>query len=289
MLLIAGNLVYDWIAGPVEELSWDQTNWTREFADGLGGNGATTAFAAARAGASVRLITGCAEDPPGLACRQMLSDAGVDGVYLPGLPGGTALTMGLFRSDGARALFHRPGVSAKAFGEVPSLSPYGEGIRWLHIANPFGVAALRRKAADYLCEAKEAGWQTSMDLGWDRLGEWGSVVEPCLPYCDWLLANEAEAAKVNLGARSGVVIKRGAAGCSVDDVPVPAAPAVPVDSTGAGDCFCGAFLAAMLAGYSPLMAARAGNAFGAICVGAAGGTTGVRTWTGTLGELTGAS
>jgi aspartate carbamoyltransferase catalytic subunit len=48
--------VYDWIAGPVSELAWDQTAWPEAFATGLGGNGGTTAFAAARLGARVRLV-----------------------------------------------------------------------------------------------------------------------------------------------------------------------------------------------------------------------------------------
>ena len=104
MLLVAGNLVYDWIAGPVAALDWDQTVWPAHFAAGLGGNGGTTAYAAARLGTRVRLVSACGDDLHGTICKDRLASVGVDGVYLPGLSGGTALTMGLFRADGARVL-----------------------------------------------------------------------------------------------------------------------------------------------------------------------------------------
>jgi sugar/nucleoside kinase (ribokinase family) len=190
--------------------------------------------------------------------------------------------MGLFRSDGARALIHRPGVLAEAFGGVGSLMDYGDGVRWLHVANPFAVPGLRRNARGYLREAREAGWTTSMDLGWDRLGEWMGVVGPCVPYCDWLFANAAEAAQLELGGFRGLVVKRGAEGCTVDGTAVGGELVTAVDSTGAGDCFCGGFLAAMLRGAEPLEAARVGNACGAQSVSAAGATAGLRSWVATV-------
>lgn len=281
MLLVAGNLVYDWIAGPVTELAWDQTVWPPHFATGLGGNGGTTAYAAARLGARVRLVTGCGDDAHGAICLARLASAGVETHTPGGLRGETAVTMGLFREDGARALVHRPGVSKLALSDVDSLLPYGEGVRWLHVGNPFGVAALRKRAAVYLREAKEAGWTTSLDLGWDRMGEWMHVVGPCLPYCDWLFANAAEAEKIGpVDVRT--VVKRGAEGCVVDGVAVPGVPTVAVDSTGAGDCFCGGFIAATMRGMSPVEAARIGNAYGAQSVAAAGSTTGLLGWDETL-------
>lgn len=185
--------------------------------------------------------------------------------------------MGLFRADGARALIHRPGVLAEAFRAVLSLLPYGGGVRWLHVGNPFAVAGLRRNAAVYLREAREAGWVTSMDMGWDRMGEWMGVVGPCLPYCDWLFANAEEAGRLGpVSVRT--VIKRGAEGCVVDGVSVPGLAVRAVDSTGAGDCFCGGFIAAMMRGLAPLDAARVANACGAQSVSAAGATDGLLGW-----------
>ena len=286
MLLVAGNLVYDWIAGPVAELAWDRTTWPEAFAAGLGGNGGTTAYAAARLGTRVRLVSACGEDIYGSICKDRLASTGVEGVYLPGLAGGTALTMGLFRADGARALVHRPGVLTEAFMDVPSLLAYGAGVRWLHVGNPFAAPGLRKYAAAYLREAREAGWTTSMDLGWDRLGEWMEVVGPCLPYCDWLFANAAEASQLGpVSART--VIKRGAEGCVVDGIIVPGLAVRAVDSTGAGDCFCGGFIAAAMRGLAPLDAARVANACGALSVSAAGATDGLLGWEETIDRMRG--
>jgi sugar/nucleoside kinase (ribokinase family) len=61
-------------------------------------------------------------------------------------------------------------------------------------------------------------------------------------------------------ARSGTVHAR-----------VPAEPATPRDTTGAGDAFTGAFLAALLAGADPEKAAREGCRAGARAVEGVGG------------------
>jgi 2-dehydro-3-deoxygluconokinase len=57
-----------------------------------------------------------------------------------------------------------------------------------------------------------------------------------------------------------VVLKMGQAGAWVatrqERVHVPAHPVDVVDATGAGDTFCGAFLARILAGDAPVPAAR---------------------------------
>ncbi len=296
MLLVAGNLVYDWIGGPVEELAWDTTVWPEHFSAGLGGNGATTAYAAAYLGAAVRLITASGGDSNGDACRRMLERAGVEPFFSHGLKGETALTMGLFRADGARALIHRPGVLEQAFTDIDSLAPYAEGIDWLHVANPFAVPVLRERAPLYLSEACDRGWTTSLDTGWDRKGQWIEVIGPCLPYVEWFFTNEAEAAALTgkadfreaavalraLGA-ANVVIKRGARGCAMAlgraaIVEVPAHSVKVIDTTGAGDCFCGGFIAALMRELDPADAARVANVCGALSASAAGSTTGLTTW-----------
>ncbi|MFJ9816382.1 carbohydrate kinase family protein [Streptomyces sp. NPDC101151] len=63
-----------------------------------------------------------------------------------------------------------------------------------------------------------------------------------------------------LVARSGAVVAR-----------VPAVPATPLDTTGAGDAFTGAFLAALLAGADPEQAAAQGCGAGARAVERVGG------------------
>jgi sugar/nucleoside kinase (ribokinase family) len=55
-----------------------------------------------------------------------------------------------------------------------------------------------------------------------------------------------------------------------------------VDTTGAGDCFSGGFIAALQRGMSVDDAARFANAVGALAVGKMGATAGVLDWDGTV-------
>jgi sugar/nucleoside kinase (ribokinase family) len=73
-----------------------------------------------------------------------------------------------------------------------------------------------------------------------------------------------------------VVTKQGARGALVAasgaiTARIPAAPATPRDTTGAGDAFTGAFLAALLAGAEPKEAAAEGCEAGAMAVETVGG------------------
>lgn len=140
---------------------------------------------------------------------------------------------------------------------------------------------------------------TSLDTGWDALGEWMNVIGPCLPHTGLLFTNEDEArmltgaadavaaAKRLCAAGAGcVALKLGAAGCRVFapegewDVPAFAVPAV--DTTGAGDCFAGGFLAALERGLPYPEAARIANAVGALNVQSLGSTSGLRSWEETM-------
>ncbi len=76
------------------------------------------------------------------------------------------------------------------------------------------------------------------------------------------LAEAAASRLLDMGACS-VAIKLGARGCFVADpgyrAALPARPIVVVDSTGAGDAFCGGFLAGYLRTGSPLLGAVCGT------------------------------
>ena len=62
-----------------------------------------------------------------------------------------------------------------------------------------------------------------------------------------------------------------------------------MDTTGAGDAFCGGFLAGVLAGWEIERVTRFANAVGALCVTAVGGTAGVRSREETLRFMDGAA
>jgi len=275
-VLVVGSLVWDTLAGPVEGLDWDTTRWVEGMASGLGGNGGATAYAFGRLTEGtphrVALLSVRGVDAAGRWLEERLREADVDCQFVQMLAGPTAATVGVFHPDGRRQLFHHPGVNVDAEFFLPP------GFDHLHLANPFALPFVRRHAPALLREAKAQGMATSMDLGWDRLGEWGRVVNPCLSYTDLLFANAAEAAEVPGPYLCPAIVKRGAAGCAVEGVAVPGFAVPAVDSTGAGDCFCGGFLAARARGESVREAAQVANAVGALSVRYPGATAGLLDW-----------
>ena len=76
-----------------------------------------------------------------------------------------------------------------------------------------------------------------------------------------------------------VVIKEGECGCTVfsdgEEFSVPAYSVEVVDTTGAGDCFCGGFLAGLYRGFDLRQAARLANAVAAHGIQKIGGIDGV--------------
>lgn len=289
VVLCAGNILVDILARPAgPEIAWQATTWIDEIVQRVGGNAANTSCALGRMGVAVRVLGAVGNDPFGEFALAHLREAGVDTELVERVDLATGATSVLVRPDGARALLHCPGASTVAlWGAID----FPEEATHLHLANPFSLRAFRARAADTLRRAKEAGLSTSLDTGHDAMGEWMAVIGPCLPHLDVLLVNEDEALAltglgVNEAARSFldqgarcVVVKLGAAGCSVYGREQFRSPgfAVPVvDTTGAGDCFAGGFVARYAEGASLEECALWGNALGALNVQAVGGTTGLR-------------
>jgi ribokinase len=86
--------------------------------------------------------------------------------------------------------------------------------------------------------------------------------EPIAPEVDYVTPNETEAAAVR-DAKGTLVLTLGDQGARLGDELVPAFPATPVDTTGAGDAFTAAFAVALAEGRSDLEAVRWGCAAGA--------------------------
>jgi sugar/nucleoside kinase (ribokinase family) len=293
-VLCAGNIVFDVLARPVDEVHWGRTTWIDSLEPSLGGNGANTSYTLAILGVRARMLGMVGSDAFGDAALSTLRAAGVDLSRIVRSHAPTSATSVLVRSDGARALLHRPGSSAEAF---PSPIEFSEELigkcRRFHLANPFALSGFRPHAGETLRRARAAGLATSIDTGWDARGEWMEVIGPCLPHADLLFVNEDEARMLSgvtdhekaaclfrdLGAGC-VVVKLGGAGCALltaeQAICSPAFDVPAIDSTGAGDCFVGAFLAALEFGESLEQAARFANAVGALSVSTLGAITGVR-------------
>lgn len=295
-VLCAGNIVFDVLVRPVTELRWNTTSWVDSIRHTMGGNGANTAFALAVLGTPVRLLGWVGKDRAGSALLRKLSRAGVDTSFVQRSAAPTPATVSLVNEHGDRFLLHAPGASLEAFAEPPELAdPLLEGIGRLHLANLFAIPGLRRHGAGLLRTARQKGLRTSLDTGWDQHGRWMEDLGPALEWTDLLFVNREEARELagteNLaeaarifaarGVRA-IVFKLGAAGSAVwregELALVPAFEVAVADTTGAGDCFAGAFLAALGRGLRWEEAARLANAAAALTVAELGATEGLRSW-----------
>lgn len=126
-----------------------------------------------------------------------------------------------------------------------------------------------------------------LDLEEDGIPGHEEALRGIVGACDVFLPSEIEAFRLTgaadlaaaaeelsaLGPRT-VVIKRAARGCLVLEAgrltEVPTEPVVPVDPTGAGDAFCGAFAATHLRTGDAIAAARAGSSVARLAIGGYG-------------------
>ena len=162
--------------------------------------------------------------------------------------------------------------------------------RHVHISSYFLLEeSLGPGLAAVMATAQAAGATVSLDTNWDPSGRWGDDrLAAALARADLLLPNEAEAVRLSgepdlaaavpvlTAAGSRLVVKLGARGALCADgtrryrVSVP--PVVPVDATGAGDCFNAGLIAGLLQGLALPEAAALGCAAGALSTRAPGGT-----------------
>ncbi|MFD7874557.1 carbohydrate kinase family protein [Streptomyces sp. NPDC059766] len=166
-----------------------------------------------------------------------------------------------------------------------------DGVAWLHLSGYLLFSEPSRAlVAAALESARACGVPVSLDpasagflvgLGVERFLELVAGVTLLLPSRDEAclltgLPDTADAAAKLSRHVPLVVAKQGADGALVArsgtvPVRVPAVPATPRDTTGAGDAFTGAFLAALLAGAEPEEAAAQGCRAGAQAVERIGG------------------
>jgi sugar/nucleoside kinase (ribokinase family) len=292
-ILCAGNIVYDILVRPVEDIRWGATTWVESIEQSIGGNGANTCYCLARLGVPVRLASMLGPDSFGSLLLDLLRAVGVDTAWIGRGELPTPTSIALVRSSGERMFLHRPGAAAEVLPDPMEFTPdLTAGFSHFHLANAYALPKMRKHAAETLRRARAAGLTTSLDTGWDSRGEWMQVIGPCLPSIDLLFANEDEA-KMLTGApdaaraaaifrergAGAVVIKLGGSGCAVftpeGEFLSPAFAVDVVDTTGAGDSFVGGFLAALHYGKSLEDCASFANAVGALSVSRLGATNGL--------------
>jgi ribokinase len=236
---------------------------------GFGGKGANQAVAAARLGARVGLVAAVGDDDAGTAALADLAAEGVDTagvVVVPGQPTGHATV--LVDPAGENAIVVTPGANATLDAATVT-----DRLGRFHPLPADVVLVSGEVPAECAEAAARVGVRTVYNLAPFRgLHDWLADVRPLV------VLNETEAAQAAgtprpadaaahlAGLFGAVVVTRGAAGAllvaGTDVATVAARPVEPVDTTGAGDAFCGA-LAVGLAAGRPLrdavaMAVRAG-------------------------------
>lgn len=252
----------------------------RFYLEGFGGDTSNAAVAAARAGCRVAYVTAIGDDPAGDRFAALWTAEGIDmsGVRLSN----THPTAVYFVTHGPRGhefLYYRAGSAASTLQPSDIPKPLIENAKFVFAS---GVSqAISANAADAVFHAfalaRAAGVKIAYDTNY-RARLWpvpraravmhqavamADVALPSLEDAQMLTGLDDPAAIVDFYLGLGpslVVLKLGAKGARLGTpaghVEIPPFPCRAVDGTGAGDTFCGNFLARLIEGDAALDAAR---------------------------------
>lgn len=227
-----------------------------------GGKGGNQAVAAAAAGAQVRMVGAVGSDEPGSAYVTRLVERGVDvsGVAVVEGPSGHALIT--VDDAGENAIVVIPGANAHvdelALQSLGDLGPGDVLLVQLEVPLPTVASAVRHAA--------HRGARVVLNVA-----PYATLPLDVLAVADPAVANEHEAAALADvgGSPRSLLVTFGAKGAAWDGQSAPAVPvdaADVVDTTGAGDAFCGALAAALVRGADRATALEVALAAGARAV-----------------------
>ena len=249
---------------------------------GFGGKGANQAAAAARFGAATAMVGAVGDDPDGAAARDDLDGWGVDTTHVQVVAGErTGRAVVLLDGHGENAIVVVPGANASltaadVTAALDTLRPTSDDVVLVGAEIPPPcVDAAARAATD------SGAWLVH------NLAPARELVPGVTGRRAVLVVNELEARQVAgvegldaawpvlLGHVGHVVVTRGGAGAEArggdgDPVRTPASRVDVVDTTGAGDAFCGAFAAVLAAGGGVAEALHLAVAAGGFAVTGAG-------------------
>lgn len=263
---VVGSANLDLVATTERLPSPGETVLGIDYAEHPGGKGLNQAIAAARCGAQVSYVGAFGDDAAGGALRTVASHEGVDlsgSVTVADAPTGRALIS--VEQAGENSIIVVPGANAILDDRI-ELPPARVVLAQLEVPEPAVIAAFR--------EARASGRPTLTVLNPAPAPPDG-IADELLALCDVLIPNEHELqllggseALLARGVRT-VVTTRGAAGVTVhaageDPWDLPAVAVDPVDTTGAGDAFCGALACRLASGEALNAAVRYAAAAGAL-------------------------
>ena len=212
---------------------------------GAGGQAANVAAWAASLGAEARFVGKRGSDAAAELAARELADQGVE-LFGPVEDGRNGVVVSLVTVDGSRTMLTDRGVAPFLRAEELDVRWFA-GCEWLHLS---GYSLLRRPIEEAAAKAAGAiqaqGGRISIDLasaagiveyGAEKLLKRLELLRPNLVF-----ATEGELAAIGSEVPGRLVLKRGAAGFSVDGQDWAALPAEVIDTTGAGDALAAGFL-----------------------------------------------
>ncbi len=257
VITVVGSVNLDLVATGASLPSPGETVTGATLARHPGGKGANQALAAARLGASVRLLGRVGSDSMADEALALLRIEGVDlsgCVADPAYPTGVALIA--VAADGENQIVVAPGANA-------AFTPR-------HLTGPIEGALICQLELPVETVAKAVGLAAGFVAV--NLAPAAQVPPQVFARADLIIVNETEAAWYGeaLHAAAGMVaITYGARGAKLFRGPALIGDAAPpkvtaVDTTGAGDCFVGALTLALVEGQAPDAALAFACAAGAL-------------------------
>ena len=268
MILVAGSANLDFVVRANHIPAPGETVLGFDFKTFPGGKGANQAVACARAGgATTQMVLGLGADAFAEPLEGSLNEAGVQlhVKRVAGQPTGTAFIC--VSDDGENAITVAPGANnALAAQDLPSLA--GVSHLLLQLETPLATVIAYAKAAKAQgaavalnaapAQPLPAELLSAIDILMVNEGELAAIsnhngnVTECLERIDVPCVVVTLGSQGALARTDGQIFKQSAF------------PVTPVDTTGAGDTFCGVFVAALSQGQSVPMAMRVACAAGAL-------------------------
>jgi ribokinase len=208
------------------------------YAVGLGGKGFNQAVTAARMGADVVMVGCVGADADGNLLLQTLWEEGIDAGYVRRSEQPTGRAHITVDREGQNSIVVTSGANAATY--LPSAALEGADVLLAQLECPLEVVAAAMAAA------RAAGIVTILNSAPAR-----PLTNEFLALVDYLVANETEADQLGRVSYRGTAVITGGSRGALVLVPgrqqqrVPALTVPVVDTTGAGDAFCGCFAASI--------------------------------------------
>jgi 2-dehydro-3-deoxygluconokinase len=268
------------VGEPMVEFNRTGQGEGRLYLQGFGGDSSNFAIAAARQGASVGYVSALGDDRYGTLLRELWQREGVDARHVKtDAASFTAVYFVDHNEAGHHFSFYRAGSAASRMRPADLPLEAIAAARVLHVS---GISlAISDNACDACFAAIEHARSNAVQVSFDtnlRLKLWPlararAIMSEAMTLTDLLLPSLEDMhsltgltdanAVFDYCLRSGaklVALKLGASGVLVGNaeqrIRIAAHPCNPVDATGAGDTFGGAFIARWVAGDDWLPAAR---------------------------------